>query len=111
MHTFTGRNPRVRPDVFLDAAYAIALAARSDQLHARAVALAEQLEESRARLVTTQAVLLEIGNALSKRRYRGASVQLLSSIEVDPTIEVVALSSDLYAKAFELYRGRPDKEW
>ncbi len=38
-------------------------------------------------------------------------MQLLASIEADSTIEVVALSSDLYAKAFELYRGRPDKEW
>jgi predicted nucleic acid-binding protein len=85
----------VRADVFLDAAYAIALAAPSDQLHARAVALAEQLEANQTRLVTTQAVLLEIGNALSKRRYRGAAVQLLASLEADPSVEVAALSSDL----------------
>ncbi len=111
MPTFTEREPAVRADVFLDAAYAIALAAPSDQLHARAVALAEQLEADQTRLVTTQAVLLEIGNALSKQRHRAAAVQLLSSLQVDPSVEVVVLSTELCAKAFDLYRGRPDKEW
>jgi predicted nucleic acid-binding protein len=79
-----GRGKAVRADVFLDAAYAIALAAPSDQLHSRAVELAEQLEADRTRLVTTRAVLLEIGNALSRRRYRAAAVQLLSSLHSDP---------------------------
>jgi len=97
--------------VFLDAAYAIALAAPSDQLHARAVALARQVEGDRTRMVTTRAVLLEIGNALSKRRYRAAGVALLSALESDPSIEVVPLSEDIYTQAFDLYRGRPDKEW
>ena len=52
-------------EVFLDTAYAIALSSSNDQFHTRAVALAEQLEASGTRLVTTRAVLLEIGNALS----------------------------------------------
>lgn len=54
---------------------------------------------------------MEIGNALSKRRYRAAAVALLSSLELDLSIEVVPLSPELYAEAFDLYRGRPDKEW
>jgi predicted nucleic acid-binding protein len=101
----------VLSEVFLDASYAIALAAPSDQLHSRAVALAEKLEADRSRLVTTQAVVLEIGNALSKRRYRMAAVQLISSLEADPSVEIVPLSSQLFADAFELFRKRPDKEW
>jgi predicted nucleic acid-binding protein len=56
-------------------------------------------------------VLLEIGNALSRRRYRAAAVQLLSSLHSDSSVEVVDLSADLYTKAFDLYRDRPDKEW
>ena len=54
MRTSTGRGPEVRAEVFLDAAYAIALAAPSDQLHMRAVVLAQQLEADRTRMVTTQ---------------------------------------------------------
>jgi len=101
----------VQAAVFLDSAYAIALAAVSDQLHERAVLLSEQLEQARTSLVTTQAVLLEIGNALSKSRYRSAAVQLLSSLEADPTVEIIVLSPDLYATAFALFRDRSDKEW
>ena len=74
----------MQAEVFLDTAYAIALSSTNDQFHARAVALAEQLEALGTRLVTTRAVLLEIGNALSKQRYRQAAVQLLASLEATP---------------------------
>jgi predicted nucleic acid-binding protein len=90
--------------VFLDAAYAIALAAPSDQLHSRAVILAQELEDDATHMVTTRAVLLEIGNALAKRRYRAAAVALLAALDADSSIEVVALSSELYTEAFALYR-------
>ncbi|HEY9813766.1 MAG TPA: hypothetical protein V6D31_09550 [Candidatus Sericytochromatia bacterium] len=54
-------------EVFLDTSFAIALSSVTDQNHSRAVKLANQLEISKTRLVTTQAILLEIGNALSKQ--------------------------------------------
>ncbi len=53
----------MRHRVFLDAAYAIALSVPRDQYHQRAVSLADELETSQTRLITTRAVLLEIGNA------------------------------------------------
>ena len=86
-------------DVFLDTAYAIALSSGKDQFHLRAIALAEQMESARTRLVTTRAILLEIGNTLSKLRYRQAAVQLLDSLEADPTVEIVPLSEGLYASS------------
>ncbi|MEI6065079.1 MAG: PIN domain-containing protein, partial [Pseudanabaena sp. ELA748] len=73
-------------EVFLDTSFAIALSAITDQNHAKAVALAEQIEDENLCLVTTQAILLEIGNALSKQRYRSAAIQLLESLEADPNI-------------------------
>jgi predicted nucleic acid-binding protein len=98
-------------EVFLDAGYAIALAAMSDQLHQRALTIADELESARRRIVTTKGVLLEIGNALSKQRHRAAAVQLLSSLAYDPSVEVISLTDDLYEAAFQLFRDRPDKEW
>ena len=98
-------------EVFLDAAYAIALSVPKDSYHKRAVLLADELEASKTRLVTTRAVMLEIGNALSKQRYRHAAVELLLSLEADPNVTIVPLSEDLYAQALRLYRGRPDKDW
>jgi len=63
--------PNLDSSVFLDTSYAIALAASTDDLHVRAVELADVIGKSAIRLVTTQAVILEIGNALAKQRYRG----------------------------------------
>lgn len=97
--------------VFLDTSFAIALSAPADKFHSRANILAEQLENSRTRLITTRAVILEIGNALAKWRYRQAAVELLNSLEADPNVEIVPLTEDLYARAFDLFRTRPDKEW
>jgi uncharacterized protein len=82
-------------NVFLDTSFAIALSAVTDQNHVRAVQLADQLEINKTRLVTTQAILLEIGNALSKQRYRAAAIQLLESLGSDPNVDVVLLTKEL----------------
>lgn len=62
--------------IFIDAAYAIALSAPNDQYHLKAASLAKELELKKARFITTRAVVLEIGNALAKIRYRQASIEL-----------------------------------
>lgn len=98
-------------EAFLDTAFAIALSSSGDDLHRVALALADELETSPTRIVTTRAVLMEIGNALSKQRYRPAAVELLLSLENDPKIEIVPVSGDLYAQAFKLFSERTDKEW
>lgn len=54
---------------------------------------------------------IEIGNALSKRRYRKAATELLDSLEEDTSIEIVPITEQLCYKAYKLYRERPDKEW
>ena len=96
---------------FLDAAYAIALSAPHDQYHQLAEILAEQLEADGTQLITTRAVVLEIGNALAKLRYRNAAIELLDSLEQDPNVEIVPFSEESFKRAFQLYRERPDKEW
>ncbi|MDH3603640.1 MAG: hypothetical protein OEU26_28860 [Candidatus Tectomicrobia bacterium] len=68
-------------EVFLDTSYAIALSSSRDQFHERAVELADQCDQSGTRFVTTRAVLLEIGNALSRQHYRLAAVPLLAALE------------------------------
>lgn len=98
-------------EVFLDTAYAIALSSPGDQFHTKAAELAEQMEQDGTRIITTRAVLLEIGNALGKQRYRANAVALLEAMEEDPRVEIVPLSEDLFARAFQHYRSRPDKEW
>jgi predicted nucleic acid-binding protein len=98
--------------VFLDSAYAIALSAPKDEYHQRALTLAERIEAQGTRLITTRAVVVEIGDALSGSQYRLDAIKLLTSLERDPEfVEIVPISEQLYAKAFQLYQTRHDKEW
>ena len=89
--------------VFLDTSFAIALSVESDQHHNHALKLSEQLETENTRLITTTAILLEIGNALSKKRYRQSAAELLISLEQDKTVEIVPITDELYQKAFNLF--------
>ncbi|MBL1199295.1 MAG: type II toxin-antitoxin system VapC family toxin [Nostoc sp. GBBB01] len=98
-------------EVFLDTSFAIALSAPSDRLHHRALHLAKMLQAAEIRLVTTQAVMLEIGNALSQLPYRQAAIILLNSLVADSKVEIVPLSQEIYERAFQLYCDRTEKEW
>ncbi len=101
----------MEPKVFLDTAYAIALSSEEDSLHELALRIADDLEEQQTAMVTTRAILLEIGNALSKKRFRHAAVALLQALESDPKVEIVPFSQELGDKGFDLFRKRPDKDW
>ncbi len=81
--------------VFLDTAFAIALSVASDEHHSQALLLSDELEAKNIRLVTTQAILFEIGNALAKLRYRQAAVDLLAALENDPNVEIVPVTETL----------------
>ena len=55
--------------------------------------------------------MTEIGNALAKQRYRHGAIRLLQSMEADPQIVIIPVTEELYARAFDMYRQRLDKEW
>lgn len=82
--------------VFLDTSYAVALSVVRDENHKRAVELADEMEAANTHFITTRAILLEIGNALSRLRYRAAAISLLTALEKDPNVEIVPFSEDLY---------------
>lgn len=84
----------MEPKVFLDTAYAISLSSEQDDWHELALQIADALEAEHTPIVTTRAIMLEIGNALSKRRFRHAAVALLEALEADPSVEIVPFSQE-----------------
>ena len=97
--------------LFLDSAYAIALAAPADEHHQTARSLANEVLGSRIGIITTREVMFEVANALCKPRYRSAAVATLKAFETDPLIEIVERTAELYRAAFDLFERRMDKEW
>ena len=97
--------------VFVDSSGWIALVNSRDSLHHQARRVYLDKLESGARLLTTTAVLLEVGNWLSPSNLRTLALDLLEKIEVSSLIEVRHVDSNLYNKGWELYRERLDKDW
>jgi predicted nucleic acid-binding protein len=98
-------------EIFLDTSFAIAIVSPRDQLHKKANIWLDKIEDSETPLVTTQAVFLEIGNALSKAAFRQVGIGILNHYENDPKTTIISLTDDLYKTAFELFSHRTDKEW
>lgn len=98
-------NPAER---FADTGYWIALANTRDALHPRARDWSQRL---RARLVTTNAVLIEVADAFAGERLRAVAGALIEDVLDDPEITVVPLDRPLLLRAFSLYRARGDKDW
>lgn len=95
-------------DAFIDTSFVVALVNKRDQHHLRAVELASEFEHRS--LITTDAVLLEIGNALAKN-FRAVSVQVIDDFLTSGEIQIIHLYPALFQKAFFLYRSHLDKTW
>ena len=97
--------------LFLDSAYAIALAVPADQYHQKAETWAAKVFSSRTLMVTTRDVLVEVANSMSKLRYRVGAITTVRAFESDPLIEIIERTQELYRSAFDLFSQRTDKEW
>ena len=61
-------------------------------------------------MLTTDAVLLEIGNALA-RNYKQQSVQLIEQFLTADEVEIANLNQQLFYQALGVYKSFQDKEW
>jgi predicted nucleic acid-binding protein len=95
-------------EAFIDTSFVVALINQRDQYHAQALDLAVSFDKRS--LLTTDAVLLEIGNALA-RNFKEASIQIIEYFLTSDEVEIIPLNTQLFARAFELYRSHLDKSW
>lgn len=94
--------------IFLDTGYILALLNTRDKYHRLASAAASEVPPP---FITTGAVLIEIGNALSKPNWRAMGVAALRNLRSDPDTEIIPVDTALFERAIDLYSSRPDKEW
>ncbi|NJN84738.1 MAG: type II toxin-antitoxin system VapC family toxin [Caldilineaceae bacterium] len=97
--------------VFVDTSFFIALLNSSDTDHTRALELQLQLSEANPRKVTSEYVLMELGDGLSRLRFRPLAIKLLALVHADPSFEIVASSTEWFARAVALFQNRADKDW
>jgi predicted nucleic acid-binding protein len=101
----------MKDKVFLDTAFVIASAIESDAFHEKALELLKEIRALGIQMVTTHAIVLEIGNALAGPRYRRLAITALDSTETDDKVTIIPLTEELLEMGYKLYRSRTDKEW
>ena len=94
--------------VFADTVYYVAVVNPRDALHHSARSFAASYT---GRMVTTEFVLIEVANFFSRPNARLAFRDLVRELQADPDTEIVPASTELFARGFDLFVARPDKDW
>lgn len=93
--------------VFADTFFYQALLDARDPAHATALAHSK----SRRAIITTEFVLLELGNACARAEDHADYLALLAGIRASPRTRIVPLDSGLWQRGLDLFAARPDKNW
>lgn len=93
---------------FVDTLFVVGYTNKRDQYHEKALELAALY--NRKPVLTTDAILLEIGNTLSGR-FRQQAIQTIEDFFESDEVEIIRLDETLFSKAFELYKNHTDKSW
>lgn len=94
--------------LFVDTSFVIALINEKDQYHNQAEALSYKFDNSP--LITTGAVLLEIGNALAQD-FREEGVRVIKVLRNSKRVEVAEVDEALFEKGLAVYEKYTDKTW
>ncbi len=94
--------------LFLDTVFIQALLNKHDSYHLQARAFFPRVRV--AEVWITEAILIEVGNALSAIDRSGA-VTFIQQCYHASNMHVVAVDSVLLSQALQLYQERPDKTW
>lgn len=94
--------------LFADTSFFIAFLNVEDRAHADAY---EYMSRDDISIVTSEWVLLELGNYLSRRAGRMRLIPLVADIATDQRFRIVAAIHDDFNDALQLYHRRQDKHW
>jgi len=93
--------------VFADTFFYLALLDQRDPAHAAALAQSKVARN----IVTTEFVLLELGNACARAEDHADFLSLLAGIRATPRTRIISLDSRLLQRGLDLFADRPDKNW
>src|SRR3990167_7829450 len=96
--------------VFVDSFTWIAVINKSDNYHEVSLKTMEELLNKHVKLITTNYVVIETINALSKVEFRKAVIEFIDKLEKSPSVEIVKITDNVYNNAWTFYQQRMDKE-
>jgi uncharacterized protein len=94
--------------VFADTFYFLALLDAREERHAQA---ADASRDPEVRLVTTEWVLAEFGDAYCHPQDRLDFVTLYRALVNHPRVRIIPADTRLFRRGVDMFEQRPDKEW
>jgi uncharacterized protein len=94
--------------VFADAFYFVARLNRHDEHHERVLKFSRDF---RARILTSDFVLMEVADALAKSESRSRVQAFILHLRQSAACEIVPATRELLDRALELYHKHEDKKW
>ncbi len=93
--------------VFVDTSFYIALVSPKDAWHEAALSVSKAYRD---KILTTEYVLIELGNYLGNISKRGF-LNLLELLRQDQDTQILPSSPDLFENGIQMYSQRLDKGW
>jgi predicted nucleic acid-binding protein len=97
--------------LFVDTSFFYALVNSRDEWHAAATEWQQRVVAEKRRLLTTEFVLIEVGDGLAAIHFRARAVTLIAALRNNPWVEFEPVSSALVDESLRLFATRSDKEW
>lgn len=93
---------------FADTSFYVALASPRDGQHTAALRVSDRWDGA---VITTEYVLLEVGNYFRNPSDRSVFVDLVQALREDEHTNVIPASSSLFEEGLRMYAARLDKNW
>ncbi|MFO8072428.1 MAG: PIN domain-containing protein [Polyangia bacterium] len=97
--------------VFVDTSFFVAALDVRDSAHRRALELAGELNADGSPMVTSDAVMLELGNYFSRSPLRMHAIEWIKAVRRADGWEVVPLTRSLIYRGENRYHSYTDKSW
>ncbi len=95
--------------VFLDTSGILALVNKADNLHTKAIEINQILLLESTQFITTDYVIVEVGNALS--RHKSLAIKTIDFLLNSTDIEIIEIDRTIYDDALAIYKAYADKDW
>jgi predicted nucleic acid-binding protein len=97
--------------VFVDTSALIVIGNKRDAFHSQAIEVNGRLVRSNSIFVTSNAVLLEFGNAFSTTNLKPFSIRLIDAVMQSKKWKSIIIDENIMSRGFELYKQMADKDW
>lgn len=95
--------------IFLDTSFVLAYVFKDDTYNSKALKLQNEITKENIIVLTTDLILVEVANSLSKVKFRHEAVITINNLQ--KAANVLPVDRNVFQDSWDLFVKRTDKEW